>query len=71
MITCKCFLEFIGGIRMKFFQKRMKQFISLICALAVLTPCNLSVSANAAISSIGQTITSFTDHMPSHMGQVY
>ena len=56
---------------MKFFQKRMKQFISLICALAVLTPFNLSVSTNAAISSIGQTITSFTDHMPSHMGQVY
>lgn len=31
---------------MKFLKKRMKQFISLICALAVLTPYNLNVSAN-------------------------
>lgn len=37
---------------MKFFKKRIKQFISLICALAVLTPYNLNVSANDDVKII-------------------
>ncbi len=52
MLIYKRFLKFIGGVRMKFFKKRIKQFISLICALAVLTPYNLNVSANDDVKII-------------------